>query len=74
MLIILTEMPSKQEIYFDAAQIRCITDDKSNLLCCQVITNVMTPAGYMSFICLGNKADIARQVNSAREGRNPLAH
>lgn len=72
MLIKLVEMPSKNEVYFDASQVRAVQHSATNPLVCIVITNFLTAAGFQSFECLGSAPSIACEVNQAKSGKNLL--
>lgn len=72
MLVELIELPRKDTVYFDAGAIRCVTPSKDNPLASLVVSNAMGPGGFQSFLVLGNPKDLARAINSAREGKNVL--
>jgi len=73
MLIKLTEMPGKQEVYFKADQIRCVMGAPENPLLTRIVTTLLTPQGFQSFDVLGGKEEIACSINRALEGKNDLA-
>jgi len=72
MLIKLTEPETKIDMYFSAAQIRCIMPVAANPMICQVVTTWLTPQGFQSFETLGSPEAVAREVNQALAGKNML--
>lgn len=63
----------KNEIYFSADQIRCITPAPANPLLSLVVTTLLTQKGFESFEVLGGAHEVSCAVNRALEGKNDLS-